>query len=105
MSKGGDVSNLLKGWNDALHGSDVLLLESELLARCSLWCSLAVGRGGNRDGCRSRRRGAQITMWGQRQAQVHSGGRLRAGDGSSSRRRRSRERREHKTSCRDGREG
>jgi hypothetical protein len=101
LKDGRAKKNLLKSGNDALHGSNVLLLESELLARSSLWSSLAVGRGGDRGGSRSRRRGAQITVWRQRQPQAHGGGGLRAREGSSS----SRERREHEAPCCDGREG
>ena len=95
MSGGG--KNLLKSWNDALHGSDVLLLKSELLARGNLWSCLAVGREGRGRG-RSRRCGAQIAVWRERQTEVHGGSGLQAGN-------RGWERWEDETSCSDGREG
>jgi len=66
-----------------------------------VWGSLAIGRGGNRGGSRSRRGGAQIAVWRQRQSQVHGGSRLRGGESSSS----SRERRKDEASYSDGREG
>jgi hypothetical protein len=74
--------NLLKGWNNALHGSDVLLLESELLTRGSLG-SLAIGRGGGRGGSRSGRSGAQIAVRREGQAVDSRGGLRGGGHGSS----------------------